>query len=102
MSQWYNILASSELPVGKHHATVLQGITIAVFNLEGQFYAIEDNCPHQGFPLSDGVVHGNEITCPYHGAKFCIKTGEVTAPPAFEDLVSFKVRIFEGMIQICL
>jgi 3-phenylpropionate/trans-cinnamate dioxygenase ferredoxin subunit len=100
MSEWHNVKACNELPVGEHHVIAINGHPIAVFNLEGEYYAIEDCCTHQSLPLSDGYVDGDEITCPFHGAKFNIKSGEVTAPPAFEDLTTFEVRVQDGMIQV--
>lgn len=100
MSEWVNVIAVSELPEGERFTFVAKGYPILVFNLQGKFYAIEDCCTHQGLPLSEGEVQGNEITCPFHGAKFNIITGEVTEPPAFENLLTFETRIVQGIIQI--
>lgn len=100
MSEWIDIIAADALPEGQHYNVTLQGHPIAVFHHKGQFYALEDCCTHQGLPLSDGPIDNDEITCPFHGAKFSIITGEVTAPPAFENLIIFEVRVENGMIQI--
>jgi len=102
MSEWINVIAVSALPEGERHLTMAKGHPILIFNLEGNFYAIEDCCTHQGLPLSDGELQGNEITCPFHGAKFNIITGEVTEPPAFENLITFETRVVEGMLQILI
>lgn len=100
-AEWVDVIEADKVDVGcPPYTTTIKGHPIAIFNLEGAFYAIEDCCTHQGFPLSDGPIEGDEITCPFHGAKFCIKTGEVTAPPAFEDLPIYEVRIEKGIIQI--
>lgn len=98
--QWFDIIEADTLKAGQHHVKVVEDIAIAVFNLSGEFYAIEDNCPHQSLPLSDGAIDGNEIECPFHGARFCLKTGAVTAPPAFEGLATFETRIHQGMVQV--
>ncbi|MCS5710894.1 Rieske 2Fe-2S domain-containing protein [Candidatus Berkiella aquae] len=100
MSEWFDFTTKEACQPGHPIVKAINGHPIALFNLNGEYYAIEDSCPHQGLPLSDGPVLGNEIICPYHGARFCIKTGEVTAPPAYEDLPTFEVRIIEGMIQV--
>lgn len=98
--KWFDVLPEKDLQPGDHTVMVAEGIPIAVFNLNGQFFAIEDCCTHQGLPLSDGYVEEDTITCPFHGAKFCIKSGEVVAPPAFENLPTYETRVQEGMIQV--
>lgn len=100
IEQWHNIMPAGQLSEGMHHVVLIKNHPIALFNLNGQFYAIEDSCPHQGLPLSDGKVEKDEITCPFHGAKFNIKTGAVTSPPAFENLRTFEVRLEGEMIQV--
>lgn len=102
MREWIDVVAISSLADGRRHTSVIKGRSILVFNLQGKFYAIEDCCTHQGLPLSEGELEGNEITCPFHGAKFNIITGEVTEPPAFEDLVTFETRVVAGMIQVLI
>lgn len=73
---------------------------IAIFNLSGEYYAIEDNCPHQHLPIADGLVENCTITCPYHGAKFNLKTGALLAPPACDNLTTFATRVQDGKIQV--
>jgi len=73
---------------------------LAVCNVDGEFYAIEDVCTHDGEILTGGPVIGDEIVCPRHGARFCIKTGAVTAPPAYEPVPTYPVRVVDGRIQV--
>jgi 3-phenylpropionate/trans-cinnamate dioxygenase ferredoxin subunit len=73
---------------------------VAIFKIDGQCYAIADVCSHDGGEIASGIVEGDEIVCPRHGARFCIKTGAVTAPPAYEDIDCFPVRIEQGKIQV--
>lgn len=100
MSKWISIAKINEIPLGGHKAITINGTPVVLFNLEGEYYAIENRCTHQDFPLSEGCIIDNEITCPLHGAKFNIKTGEVTAPPAFMDVQTFAVRIEQENIQV--
>src|SRR5712692_6320468 len=58
------------------------GQSIAILNIGGSYYAIENTCPHRGGPLSEGTIVGDEVTCPWHGSRFNIKTGAVITPPA--------------------
>lgn len=76
-------------------------IQVIVINRDDDFYAIEDICTHDGGTLSDGDIEQCEIICPRHGARFDIRTGEVTAPPAYEPIKTFPVRIQNGIVQVC-
>ena len=100
MSDWIDVIGAPALADGEHVLIDADGTDIAVFKLEGQFYAIEDVCTHDGAELASGRVAGDEIICPRHGARFCIKTGEVKAPPAYENIASFPVRVEDGRVQV--
>ena len=64
---------------------------IAVFNVKGELFAIKDACTHDEARLSDGELNGETIICPWHGACFSVRTGEVLSPPAIEDIETFPV-----------
>jgi 3-phenylpropionate/trans-cinnamate dioxygenase ferredoxin subunit len=100
MSDWVNVAKREELPPGERRIVDVDDVQVAVFNLDGDYYAIEDVCTHDYAPLADATLQGDEIICPRHGARFCIRTGAVTAPPAYEPVSTFPVRIHEGMIQV--
>lgn len=100
MSDWVNVIEEDKLQPGEHVVVDVEGVAIAVFNLDGKYYAIEDVCTHDGAELASGELEGDEVVCPRHGARFCIKTGEVLAPPAYEDIACFPVRVEDGMIQV--
>jgi nitrite reductase/ring-hydroxylating ferredoxin subunit len=71
---------------------------IAVYNIDGDLYAIEDVCSHDGGELAGGQVHGFEVECPRHGARFDVRTGAVMCPPAYEPIASFPVHEVDGQI----
>jgi 3-phenylpropionate/trans-cinnamate dioxygenase ferredoxin subunit len=100
MTKWIRIASTSEISPGGHKAITIDGTHIVLFNLDGEYYAIENRCTHQDFPLSEGFLMDCQITCPLHGAKFNIKTGEVTAPPAFIDVATFVVRVIEDSVEV--
>jgi 3-phenylpropionate/trans-cinnamate dioxygenase ferredoxin subunit len=100
MSDWITVAKVEELQPGDRSIVDIDDVQIAVFNLGGEYYAIEDVCTHDYAPLADAKVEGDEIICPRHGARFCIKTGAVTAPPAYEPITTFPVRTHQGMIQV--
>ena len=100
MSDWVAVAKAGELGPGEWRAVEADGTRIAVFNLGGEFFAIEDACTHDGGQLAGGAVDGDEIVCPRHGARFCIRTGAVLAPPAYEPVAKFPVRVENGAIQV--
>lgn len=100
MSDWIDVAPASEIPPGSWRSIDLEGTSVAVFNLEGEYYGIEDVCTHDGGILTGGTIERDEIVCPRHGAHFSIKTGEALTPPAYENLTAFPVRVQQGVIQV--
>ena len=74
--------------------------TCALFNLGGTFYATSNNCTHLGGPLGQGKVEGNVVTCPWHGSRFDIRTGEVVGPPARRPVVTYPVKIQDQTVFV--
>lgn len=98
MGGWVEVARVDEFPPDTHRVVEDGGTFIAVFNLDGEYYAIEDICTHDGGDLAGGEVEGDEVICPRHGARFCIRTGAVTAPPAYEPVASLPVKIEDGAV----
>jgi len=97
---WLRTVRGEELPPGTRRVVDVAGTEVALFNCAGEFLAIEDLCTHDGAPLADGEVDGEVITCPRHGARFSLRSGEVLAPPAYEPLPCYEVRVVEGWIEV--
>lgn len=93
-------MKSGDLNPGQHKTVEIEGEPIAVFNLDGNLYAIADLCTHDGGTLTGGELNGKVITCPRHGAQFDITTGSVLRMPAFESVPSYDVRVEEDDIQV--
>lgn len=100
MADWVDVAAVDEIEAGDVLVIDVDGDEVAVFNVDGAYYALADVCTHDGGTLADGTVEGHEIECPRHGARFDIRTGKVTAPPACEDIPVYAVRIHDGRVQI--
>jgi 3-phenylpropionate/trans-cinnamate dioxygenase ferredoxin subunit len=98
--EWINVGRPDDIEPGKWLTAELGNTYVAVFNLDGEYFAIEDVCTHDGGDLASGWLEGEEIVCPRHGARFSVRTGEVRSPPAYEDVPVFAVRVHEGMVQI--
>src|SRR5205809_7521010 len=95
MTKLITVAQTKDLPPGAAAAFEVEGQNIALFNVAGTIYAIDDTCPHSGGPLSQGELEETKVTCPWHGAQFDLKNGEVLSPPAFEGVRSYKV-VVEG------
>ena len=89
-----------EVPAGKAKQVSLNGRTLALFNVNGAFHAIDDTCTHRGGPLSEGDLQGNEVTCPWHGARFDVTTGAHLGPPAPKDVAAYKVQVVGNEVQV--
>ena len=100
MSRFVEIARTDEIAPGEAKMVEVEGRKIALFNLEGSYWAIDDTCPHRGGPLSEGEVEREVVTCPWHGSEFNIETGEVLIPPASVGVKSYKVQVEGSIIMI--
>ena len=100
MSDWVTVARIEELPPGQWRTVDVDGTQVVVFNIDGEHYAIEDVCTHDGGQLTGGTVEGDEIVCPRHGARFCVRTGEALTAPAYEPTSKFPVQVTDGEIQV--
>jgi nitrite reductase/ring-hydroxylating ferredoxin subunit len=78
----------------------IKGKEIALFNIEGNFFALENACTHEEGPLAEGDIEGHEVTCPWHGGRFDIRTGEVLSAPAYDGVARYKVRVTGTDIEV--
>ena len=100
MAQFIKIASIADLAPGEAKCVETAGKKIALFNVDGRFYAIDDTCTHRGGPLSEGEVSGEEVTCPWHGAVFDLKTGAVLGPPAPTGVQAYAVRIQGSDVEV--
>jgi nitrite reductase/ring-hydroxylating ferredoxin subunit len=75
MPEFRKVADKSEIPVGQCKTVEVDGKRIAVFNVDGAFYAIDDSCAHQGGPLGEGELDGTIVTCPWHAWMYDVTTG---------------------------
>ena len=93
MPKTVKVAQTSELSPGMGKVVEADGRRLALFNVEGTFYAIDNTCTHRGGPIGEGELNGEIVTCPWHGANFNVKTGAVTNPPARAGVQSFPVKV---------
>src|SRR5207245_11791196 len=93
MPKFMKVATTDELEDQQAKLVEVEGQKIALFRVGEAFHALSDTCTHRGGPLSVGTVEGAEVTCPWHGARFDIKTGAVIGPPAGRGLKDYPVRV---------
>jgi nitrite reductase/ring-hydroxylating ferredoxin subunit len=93
MSRFVKVATIDEMAEERVKCVEVEGQKIALFDVEGAFHALSDTCTHRGGPLSEGELEGAEIVCPWHGARFDVKTGAVLGPPAPTGIRSYPVRV---------
>jgi len=97
---WFPVARASDIPEGDFAQAEIDGALVAVFNVGGQFYAIDDVCTHDGGGLAGGAVEGDVVICPRHGARFCLRTGAALTPPAYEPVRTYETRIIDGVVEV--
>jgi len=100
VSDWIDVKRADAIVPNEPVTVELDDTNIAVFNVGGAFFAIQDVCTHDGEELTGGPVEGDEIICPRHGARFCVRTGAALSPPAYEPVHCFPVRVVGGIVQV--
>ena len=100
MSEWTDVTAVVDLPPGQWTTLEIDDTPVAVFNVDGTFYAIENVCTHDYSELTGGCLEGTEVICPRHGARFDIRTGAALTPPAYEPVATLPTRVVDGMVQV--
>lgn len=83
----------SDLSEGQMVAVDTGTSEVLLLNVCGKYYAVDEACTHAQGLLSDGIIRGCEVECPWHGSRFNVKTGDVVGPPADENLARYEVRI---------
>jgi nitrite reductase/ring-hydroxylating ferredoxin subunit len=100
MGTIHEVAKTDEIEPGTAILVEVDGKEIALFNLNGEFYAISNECSHVGGPLCEGDIEGDKVICPWHGAEFDIKSGESLCDPAEGPVESYKVHIEGDNVKI--
>ncbi len=100
MASFVKVAARSEIPDGAGRSFEVEGRRIAIFNLAGTFYAIDEECTHSGGPLSEGTIDGDEVECPWHQGRCNIKTGAVVDLPPMDNVASYNVRLSGEDVEV--
>mgnify|MGYP001231159543 CR=1 FL=1 len=100
MPEYLTVARAKDVPPGKALTVDVEGLRIAVFNINGTYYAIADTCPHAGASLAEGDVDGCTVECPLHSVRFDLESGAVLSPPAERNVAAYQVRVAGDELQI--
>lgn len=101
MAEFQTVARVGEIPEGEGRAFPVDGRMVAVFNVGGEYTAINDTCPHMGASLAAGYLEGTAVTCPWHAWRFCVSDGTwLDNPNAKLNTDCYQVRVEGDEIQV--
>lgn len=100
MSRFVKVARVEEIAPGEKKTVEVDGVEVVIVNVDGELYAVEDVCTHDGGPLGDGKLEGCQLICPRHGARFDVRTGKALTLPAFEPVTTYAVKVQDGDILV--
>jgi len=101
MGEFVRVTGTTEVKPGSGIVAEVQGKALAIFNIDGTFYAINNTCVHRGGPLGEGDVEGSIVTCPWHGWQYDVTTGTCVANPAAQ-VERYEVKIEGADVKVLL
>jgi 3-phenylpropionate/trans-cinnamate dioxygenase ferredoxin subunit len=105
MPKFYDAIPDDYIKPGETVAVEVDGFPVAIANVDGEFFAFQNLCPHQGTTLGGrSLVEGCNITCPQHSSKYDVRTGQCLAPSEgdgfAQDLMVFPTQVVDGAVQV--
>ena len=101
MSEFVKVASTKELVPGSCKTVEVSGSRIALFNVAGKFYAMDDTCAHRGGPLGEGNLDGAIVTCPWHGWQYDVSSGACQTKPRVQ-MVCYEVRVEDKLVKVAL
>jgi nitrite reductase/ring-hydroxylating ferredoxin subunit len=98
---WRPLCPTGDVEEGMPRRVVVDGLPpLAVFRLEDGYFVIADTCTHGHASLAEGFIEGDQIECPWHSGRFCIRDGKAMGPPAVVDVKAWPARVVDGQVVI--
>ena len=101
MANFTRVAGTSDLKPGENKVVNVNGIDVALFNVDGQFFAISNTCLHRGGPLGEGFLEEDVVTCPWHGWKFNVKTGVSPVVPTAK-VATYQVKVEGNDVMVAV
>jgi len=99
MAEFVKVVGTNDVAPGTGMVAEVNGQTVAVFNVNGTFYAIDNTCVHRGGPLGEGELEGDIVTCPWHGWQYNVKTGTSTTNPS-ACVKTYQVKVEGSEVKV--
>lgn len=101
MAEFVTVAKVEDIPPGSNRTVEVNGVFLALFNVNGTFYALDNTCPHAGGPLGEGTLADDIVECPWHGWRFNVRTGERRDNPDF-TVACCSVRVEGDVVQVAV
>tara|TARA_B100000586_G_scaffold197622_1_gene146106 strand:+ start:243 stop:575 length:333 start_codon:yes stop_codon:yes gene_type:complete len=101
-NNWHFAIDADEVEEEDVMPTTVEGLEIAVYRIDGDFFATSDVCTHGYASLSEGIVVDDVIECPLHQGRFCIRTGKALSAPVSEAIATYETKLKDGRIFVRL
>jgi len=101
MADYVTVASVDDVPAGSSKVVLAGGRLLALFNVDGTFYALDNTCLHRGGPVGEGDLEGTVVTCPWHGFQYDVTTGRNVFDPEV-GLETFPVRVADGQVQVAV
>ena len=99
---WIRVTKTENIPLREGRSVRIGDREVAIFNLGDRFAAIDNDCPHRGGPMCDGIVTGSAVVCPLHGWKISLDSGVVLRPEVCVRVETYPVQVVDGTVAIQL
>ena len=99
-TDFVELAKTTDVGPGQIKVYEVEGLHIALCNVDGTFYAIDDVCTHDGGPLDQGELDGHQVECPRHGARFDVRSGRALTLPAVMPVRSYPVQVEDGVVKV--
>jgi 3-phenylpropionate/trans-cinnamate dioxygenase ferredoxin subunit len=99
-TEFVELASTDDVAPGQVKVYEVEGLHIALCNVDGTFYAIDDVCTHDGGPLDQGELEGHQVECPRHGARFDVRSGRALTLPAVMPVRSYPVQVEDGVVKV--
>lgn len=100
VEEWIQVAAAADIEPGTGLRVEVGDEPIAIWNVDGEFYATADTCTHEEASLSEGDLWGEVVECPLHGAQFDVRTGAVLSLPAIFPVATYVVKLEDGALYV--
>jgi nitrite reductase/ring-hydroxylating ferredoxin subunit len=103
MTRLIEVARAEDVPPGTARAIEVEGLQLALVNVGGTFFALDNECTHRAGPLGEGLLVGEwSLQCPWHGAVFDVRTGEALEPPAPGSVRTYHASVEAGVVKVAL